>query len=153
MSKGKNGSHGAKYGKGIYLTVDKTLADFYATFNYNVAGTTSSPDGIIYTVEAPDYDGTNYIFWEKPIGNGVYEKIKDYWEDPYDPTVQEWITPRRTGREIFNNVGKNWSHLSDYGIVGVEVPEAGGGERVVNFIIFDDENVKIIKKEKTTFKK
>lgn len=144
LSKVKTGYGACKYGKGVYVTIDKNLAAHYAT---GQTGLVRTPNGIVYTVEIPDYDGTNYILWNKPIGNAVYQKIKDYWEDPYDPASQNWITPQRTGAEIFSNVGAYWSSLGQFGIDGVQVPDTTREQRVVNYIIFDDSKVKIIKKE------
>ena len=147
IRKVKSGYGACKYGNGVYVTVDKSLAAHYAV---GQTGKVRTPDGIVYTVEIPDYNGENYILWNQPIGEKVYEKIKDYWENPYEPEEQNWITPQRTGEEIFNNTGPYWSSLSEYGIDGVQVPDTTKEHRIVNFIIFDDSKVKILKKEHAT---
>ena len=145
----KTGFGACKYGNGVYLTIPKDTAGHYAT---SQDGQIKLPNGYVYTVEIPDYDGTNYILWDKPIGNTVFEKIKDYWYDDYAGKYIGNITPKTTGQEIYRDIcdkmGVAKFHVfADYGITGVQVPDTTKEQNVINFIVFDPNDVKIIKKE------
>ena len=144
VSKVKTGYGACRYGKGIYVTIDKNAAIGYAT---GQTGNIRTPDGYLYDIEIPDYDGHNYVMWDKPIGKDLAEKINDYSSYPID--LSDTINENTTGEDLFNIFGKRFGdYLQDVpGLVGAQIPSTGQYHELINYLIFDGDDIKIINKQ------
>ena len=102
----------------------------------------------LYEVEIPDNNGMNYLPYDKPIS----DEMRKYLEDEFDvPGLADAVT----GREVYDAFSRHYggdkvaSKMFDIvGIVGVEYPadyrSGGRGEGVNNYVIFNEENAKIV---------
>lgn len=141
-----------EFGEGLYFTLDQEAAYGYG--------------GIVYTVELPDPDGSNYIYYNEPIPEVTYDKIvsgivewncqvyADEYEDESARQELEQeirsIMPPTEGRYLMYNIHRFVDEktmipriLSNAGVVGFFYNNG----KVNNVVIFNSRVVKIVNKE------
>lgn len=129
------------------------------------------PERNLYSVDIPDDTGRNYIGWDEPLGAAKimrlpkvfkadgweYKKVGQYDTYKIDGNEHEvWLEPSlTTGKELYrdltNALGSDKAaseFLTKAGFVGVKViaqRNAGGNkDGKMNYVIFDENNAKIV---------
>ena len=141
-----------EFGEGIYLTFDKEAAMHYG--------------GVVYTVDIPDVQTNNYIFYDQPIEKDCFERIIDgiinyvRYDDPeyYDDETNlndfknelyEVLNPSE-GRYLMYNIHRYIDDkvaipniLNNAGVIGFIYNNG----KVDNVVMFSSKKIKIIEKE------
>ena len=137
------------FGYGVYVSNSESIAKSYAG---------RQGERNLYTVEIPD---GNYISWEKTVSKTQKENVKNELykkliEEDYKGAEKEIFTELNAvfgdeldGKYLYGTVSsyigsdKETSRFfKDIGFSGIEYP-AGSPENAVNYVIFDDNDIKI----------
>lgn len=146
---GLSGDGAMAFGYGVYVSNSETIARSYA----GIQGERN-----LYTVEIPDGD---YIIWNKTISKLQKEKVKNELyenliKEDYKGVEKEISTELNNvfsedfdGKKLYGTISsyigsdKETSRFfKDIGFSGIEYP-AGTPENAVNYVIFDDNDIKI----------
>lgn len=158
---GLSGDGAMAFGYGVYVSNSETIARSYA----GIQGERN-----LYTVEIPD---GNYISWDKTVSKSQKENVKNELykkliEEDYKGAEKEIFTELNTafgneldGKYLYGTVSsyigsdkETSKFFKDIGFSGIEYPAgtfSGERQNAVNYVIFDDEDIKI--KEHFQFQK
>ena len=110
---------------------------------------------ILYTIDIPDDNGSNYLYWDKPIGEETYNNIIANLPQNTNVNFDSSSTGRNVYEELEERLGSDEDaslFLSEVGLIGVSMPAnyfSGGREDVArNYVIFKESDAKIIDKVK-----
>lgn len=133
------------------------------------------PDRILYTVDIPDDNGSNYLGWDKPIGEENIGSLlaelekhlltnDDYYKEQYKGHENDLIANLKAdfkstdeGRFVYKNLaGRLGSDkaasefLHSMGYVGIKYPaeymSGGRSDGAKNYVVFDEGDLKITDK-------
>ncbi len=146
---GLSGDGAMAFGYGVYVSNSETIARSYA----GIQGERN-----LYTVEIPDGD---YIIWNKTVSKLQKEKVKnelyenlikeDYKgvEKQISTELNNVFSEDFDGKKLYGTISsyigsdKETSRFfKDIGYSGIQYP-AGTPENAVNYVIFDDNDIKI----------
>lgn len=146
---GMSGEGSMAFGYGVYVSNSESIAKSYAG---------RQGERNLYTVEIPD---GNYISWEKTVSKTQKENVKNELykkliEEDYKGAEKEIFTELNAvfgdeldGKYLYGTVSsyigsdKETSRFfKDIGYSGIQYP-AGTPENAVNYVIFDDNDIKI----------
>lgn len=158
---GMSGEGSMAFGYGVYVSNSESIAKSYAG---------RQGERNLYTVEIPD---GNYINWEKTVSKTQKENVKNELykkliEEDYKGAEKEIFAELNTvfgdeldGKYLYGNVSsyigsdkETSKFFKDIGFSGIEYPAGtifGNGQNAVNYVIFNDEDIKI--KEHFQFQK
>lgn len=142
-----------EFGYGIYVTFEHEVALGYG--------------GICYTVQIPDIDQGNYIFYNEPIPEDIMEEIYSQlleinrYEDPEtyadEQSCQDFIQelrdvmPATEGRYLMYNIGKYVFEKTQVPMIMRNVGITGfiyNNGKVTNGVMFNSRDIKILNKER-----
>lgn len=149
-----NGSGHQDYGYGIYLSTSVDVAKHYA----------DNSNGIIYTVEIPNGKFLKHEKINKAEAGRIAKIFFKYYTEEYDPESYsgvedefweyecKYIAQSQTGTDVYGTISsilgsdKKTSEFfyNKLGYVGLEWTDNG----IKNYVIFNDKDIRIIKKEK-----
>lgn len=146
---GMSGEGSMAFGYGVYVSNSESIAKSYAG---------RQGERNLYTVEIPD---GNYISWEKTVSKTQKENVKNELykkliEEDYKGAEKEIFTELNAvfgdeldGKYLYGTVSsyigsdkETSKFFKDIGFSGIEYP-AGTPENAVNYVIFDDNDIKI----------
>lgn len=158
---GMSGEGSMAFGYGVYVSNSESIAKSYAG---------RQGERNLYTVEIPD---GNYISWEKTVSKTQKENVKNELykkliEEDYKGAEKEIFTELNAvfgdeldGKYLYGTVSsyigsdkETSKFFKDIGFSGIEYPAGtvfGNGQNAVNYVIFNDEDIKI--KEHFQFQK
>lgn len=158
---GMSGEGSMAFGYGVYVSNSESIAKSYAG---------RQGERNLYKVEIPD---GNYISWDKTVSKSQKENVKNELykkliEEDYKGAEKEIFTELNTafgdeldGKYLYGTVSsyigsdkETSKFFKDIGFSGIEYPAGtvfGNGQNVVNYVIFNDEDIKI--KEHFQFQK
>lgn len=158
---GLSGDGAMAFGYGVYVSNSETIARSYA----GIQGEKN-----LYTVEIPDGD---YIIWNKTVSKLQKEKVKnelyenlikeDYKgvEKQISTELNNVFSEDFDGKKLYGTISsyigsdkETSKFFKDIGFSGIEYPAgtfSGERQNAVNYVIFDDEDIKI--KEHFQFQK
>lgn len=158
---GLSGDGAMAFGYGVYVSNSETIARSYA----GIQGERN-----LYTVEIPDGD---YIIWNKTVSKLQKEKVKnelyenlikeDYKgvEKQISTELNNVFSEDFDGKKLYGTISsyigsdkETSKFFKDIGFSGIEYPAgtfSGERQNAVNYVIFDDEDIKI--KEHFQFQK
>lgn len=150
---GMSGEGAMVFGYGVYVSNSESIAKSYAG---------RQGERNLYTVEIPD---GNYISWDKPVSKSQKENVKNELykkliEEDYKGAEKEIFTELNTafgdgldGKYLYGTVSsyigsdkETSKFFKDIGFSGIEYPAgtvSGNGQNAVNYVIFNDEDIKI----------
>lgn len=156
-----SGEGSMAFGYGVYVSNSESIAKSYAG---------RQGERNLYKVEIPD---GNYISWDKTVSKSQKENVKNELykkliEEDYKGAEKEIFTELNTafgdeldGKYLYGTVSsyigsdkETSKFFKDIGFSGIEYPAGtvfGNGQNVVNYVIFNDEDIKI--KEHFQFQK
>lgn len=127
---------------------------------------TISDFGILYTVDIPDDNGSNYLEWDKPVTpeqQGVIYKylrdnnitLPDVTANFFNGKSKEWTSGNELHYFLSKQLGGDKAasdFLHSAGFTGIKYPSnyraGGNSEGKSNYVIFDDNDLKITDKVK-----
>lgn len=147
-----SGTGAQEFGEGIYLTFDKETAYSYG--------------GTVYTVEIPDINDGNYIYYDRPVSGEIFPSIVDgiiadlkyQYPDEYETEesikeirneLYEILNPSE-GRYLMYNIHR---YVDDPVVIPKILKRAGvtgfiyNNGKVTNVVMFSSKDVKILNKE------
>lgn len=158
---GMSGEGSMAFGYGVYVSNSESIAKSYAG---------RQGERNLYKVEIPD---RNYISWDKTVSKSQKENVKNELykkliEEDYKGAEKEIFTELNTafgdeldGKYLYGTVSsyigsdkETSKFFKDIGFSGIEYPAGtvfGNGQNAVNYVIFNDEDIKI--KEHFQFQK
>ena len=109
---------------------------------------------ILYTVEIPDDNGSNYLEWDKKQNKDVREKIQRAVDDAGQKhIIGHDADGQRIYEELTGLLGSDKAaseFLHNAGFVGIKYPaqfsSGGRGDKAKNYVIFDEGDLKITDK-------
>lgn len=156
-----SGEGSMAFGYGVYVSNSESIAKSYAG---------RQGERNLYKVEIPN---GNYISWDKTVSKSQKENVKNELykkliEEDYKGAEKEIFTELNTafgdeldGKYLYGTVSsyigsdkETSKFFKDIGFSGIEYPAGtvfGNGQNVVNYVIFNDEDIKI--KEHFQFQK
>lgn len=144
---GLSGEGYMAFGYGVYVSNSESIAKSYAG---------RQGERNLYTVEIPD---GNYISWEKTVSKTQKENVKNELykkliEEDYKGAEKERKYLYGTVSSYIGSDKETSKFFKDIGFSGIEYPAGtvfGNGQNAVNYVIFNDEDIKI--KEHFQFQK
>ena len=108
---------------------------------------------ILYTIDIPDDNGSNYLHWEKPIGEETYNKIITNLPQNTNVSFDSSSRGSNVYEELAGRLGSDEDaslFLSEAGFIGVSMPaqffSGGRKDGARNYVIFKESDANIVDK-------